>query len=49
MTIISLAWGKTILVLGIMNVLTGLTCRALWLLVSQKQFVRQVPERFVSA
>ena len=49
MTIISLGWGNTILVLGIMNILAGLTCGALWLQISQKQFVKQVPERFVSA
>ena len=49
MTIISLGWGNTIMVLGIMNILTGLTCGALWLQISQKQFVKQVPERFVSA
>ncbi|MFZ2535795.1 MAG: MFS transporter, partial [Methanothrix sp.] len=49
MTIIALGWGNTIMVLGIMNILTGLTCGALWLQISQKQFVKQVPERFVSA
>ena len=47
MTIISLNWSNTILVLGIMNILTGLTCEALWLLISQRPFVKRVPERFV--
>jgi len=28
-------------------ILTGLTCGALWLQISQKQFVKQFPERFV--
>jgi MFS transporter, DHA1 family, multidrug resistance protein len=49
MTIISLNWSNTILVLSIMNILTGLTCEALWLLISQRPFVKRVPERFVAA
>ena len=49
MTIISLNWSNTILVLGIMNILTGLICEALWLLISQRPFVKRVPERFVAA
>jgi MFS transporter, DHA1 family, multidrug resistance protein len=49
MTIISMNWSNTILVLGIMNILTGLTCMALWLLISQRPFVKRVPERFVAA
>jgi DHA1 family bicyclomycin/chloramphenicol resistance-like MFS transporter len=48
MTIISLNWDNTILVLGIMNILTGLTCETLWLLLSQRPFVKQVPERFAA-
>jgi DHA1 family bicyclomycin/chloramphenicol resistance-like MFS transporter len=48
MTIISLNWSNTILVLGIMNILTGLTSEALWLRMSQKPFVKRVPERFVA-
>lgn len=43
MTIISLSWGDTIRVLGMMNILTGLTCLALWLLLSNKPFVKQIP------
>lgn len=49
MTIISLNWSNTILVLGVMNILTGLTCSVLWLLISQRPFVKCVPERFVAA
>lgn len=47
MTIISLNWSNTILVLGSINILVGLTCEALWLLVSKKPYVKQVPDRFV--
>ena len=49
MTIISLNWSNTILVLGIINILTGLTCEALWLRISQKPYVMQVPERYIAA
>jgi DHA1 family bicyclomycin/chloramphenicol resistance-like MFS transporter len=48
MTIISLNWSNTILVLGIMNILTGLTCEALWVRISQKPYVMQVPERYIA-
>ncbi|HUS76164.1 MAG TPA: Bcr/CflA family efflux MFS transporter [Methanothrix sp.] len=44
MTIISLPWSNTIQVLGEMNILTGLTCLTLWLLFSQKPFIKQIPE-----
>ena len=44
MTIISLPWSNTIRVLGAMNILTGLTCLALWLLLSNKPFIKQIPE-----
>ncbi len=49
MIIISLNWDNTIVVLGVMNVLIGSTCAILWLLISQKPFIKQVPERFVVA
>jgi DHA1 family bicyclomycin/chloramphenicol resistance-like MFS transporter len=49
MTIISLNWGNTILVLGAMNLLIGLTCGALWLHISKKPYVTQVPERYIAA
>ena len=49
MIIISLNWDNTIVVLGVMNVLIGSTCVILWLLISQKPFIKQVPERFVVA
>jgi MFS transporter, DHA1 family, multidrug resistance protein len=49
MIIISLNWDNTIVVLGVMNILIGLTCVTLWLLISQKPFIKQVPERFVAA
>ncbi len=44
MTIISLPWSNTIRVLGMMNILTGLTCSVLWLLLSERPFIKQVPE-----
>ncbi len=46
MMIISLDWNNTILVLGMMNILTGLVCGGLWLRISQKPYVMQVPERY---
>ncbi|MFZ3149612.1 MAG: multidrug effflux MFS transporter [Methanothrix sp.] len=44
MTIISYPWSDTILVLGAMNIFTGLICLALWLLLSNKPFIKQIPE-----
>ncbi|MHB8118916.1 MAG: multidrug effflux MFS transporter [Methanothrix sp.] len=44
MTIISLPWSNTILILGAMNILTGISCLALWLLLSNKPFIKQIPE-----
>ena len=49
MTIISLNWSNTILVLGIIMILVGLVCEALWLRISQKPYVLQVPERNIVA
>jgi DHA1 family bicyclomycin/chloramphenicol resistance-like MFS transporter len=46
MTIISLNWSNTILVLGIIMIMVGLVCEALWLRISQKPYVLKVPERF---
>ena len=47
MTIISLKWSNTILVLGMLTLLIGLLCGALWLYISRKPYVTQVPERFI--
>lgn len=44
MTIISLPWSNTIQVLGAMNIVTGATCLALWLMLSNKPFIKQIPE-----
>ncbi|OPY54307.1 MAG: bicyclomycin/multidrug efflux system [Methanosaeta sp. PtaU1.Bin112] len=44
MTIISLPWGNTISILGMMNILVGLTCLILWQLLSNKPFIKQIPE-----
>ena len=49
MTIISLSWSDPILVLGMMNVLIGLVSGALWLQISKKPYVIQVPERYIAA
>jgi len=49
MTIISLNWSNTILVLGIIMILVGLVREALWLHISQKPYVLQVPERNIVA
>jgi len=45
MTIISLPWRNPIQVLGAMNILTGLTCLAFWLILSNKPFIKQIPDR----
>lgn len=45
MLLISLNWSDLILALGIVNVVTGLTCGTLWLLLSKKPFIKQIPER----
>jgi len=45
MAIISQEWGDTIRVLAAMNMLVGLACLGLWLLLANRPFVRQIPER----
>ncbi len=49
MAIISLNWSNTILALGMMNILIGLLCGALWLRISHEPYVMQVPERYIAA
>lgn len=49
MSLISLDWANTILVLGAVNIFTGLICGSIWLLVSKKPFVKQVPDAFTVA
>lgn len=44
MAVVSQEWADTIRVLGAMNVLIGLTCQGLWVLLAGKPFVKQVPE-----
>jgi DHA1 family bicyclomycin/chloramphenicol resistance-like MFS transporter len=48
-TIISMNWSNIILVLGMMNILIGMVCVVLWLRISQKPYVMQVPERYIDA
>jgi len=43
MAIISQDWSNTIQVLGSMNILVGLMCLGLWLILSRSPFVRQIP------
>jgi DHA1 family bicyclomycin/chloramphenicol resistance-like MFS transporter len=45
MTIISYPWSDTIRVLGAMNIITGLTCLSLWMILSNRPFIKQIPER----
>jgi DHA1 family bicyclomycin/chloramphenicol resistance-like MFS transporter len=49
MTIISLNWSDTILVLGMMNLLVGVVSGAAWLAISRKPYVVQVPERYIAS
>ena len=44
MLLVSFNWSNTVLVLGILNLTTGLVSLVLWLLISQKPFVKQVPD-----
>lgn len=43
--IISQYWGDTVRVLGDMNILVGLACLGLWMLLAGRPFVKQIPER----
>jgi len=43
MTVISQEWGNNIRVLGLMNILVGVLCLCLWLLLSNRPFVKQIP------
>jgi DHA1 family bicyclomycin/chloramphenicol resistance-like MFS transporter len=42
MTVISQEWGDTIRILGLMNILVGVLCLGLWLLLSNRPFVKQI-------
>ena len=48
MVVISLSWTNPILILGTMNFVIGLVCGALWLSISTKEYVKQVPERYIA-
>ncbi|MEL6037400.1 MAG: multidrug effflux MFS transporter [Methanothrix soehngenii] len=43
MTVISQEWSNTIRILGLMNILVGVLCLCLWLLLSNRPFVKQIP------
>ena len=43
MIVISQSWSNNIQVLGLMNILVGLTCLGLWFLLSKRRFVKQIP------
>jgi DHA1 family bicyclomycin/chloramphenicol resistance-like MFS transporter len=45
MAVISQNWGDTVKVLGAMNILVGLACLGLWVLLAGRPFVKQIPER----
>lgn len=49
MSIISYPWSDTIRALGVMNILTGSTCLVLWMLLSNKPFVKQIPDNRLKA
>ncbi|TEB06100.1 Bicyclomycin resistance protein [Pelotomaculum schinkii] len=44
MLLISYDWSNIILALGILNLIVGLTCGVLWLLISKRSFIKQVPQ-----
>jgi DHA1 family bicyclomycin/chloramphenicol resistance-like MFS transporter len=45
MAVISQEWGDTIRILAAMNIFVGLACLALWLLLANRPFIKQIPER----
>jgi len=45
MAVISQEWGDTVKVLVAMNVLVGVACLGLWVLLAGRPFVKQIPER----
>lgn len=45
MAVISQEWGDTVRMLGAMNILVGLACLVLWVLLAGRPFVKQIPER----
>ncbi len=44
MILISLDWSNVIAALGLLQLLTGLVCGGLWLIISSKSFVKQIPD-----
>lgn len=48
MLLVSLDWSNIILALGILNLITGLVCGSLWLLISRKPFIKQAPDTFAA-
>jgi len=44
MFLISFDWSSRILALGTLQIMIGLACGGLWLLVSGKSFVKQLPD-----
>ena len=44
MLLISLDWANMILILGILNFITGLICGSLWVVISKKPFIKQIPD-----
>jgi len=45
MAVISQDWGDKVRVLGAMNILVGLACLGLWVLLAGRTFVKQIPKR----
>jgi len=45
MTIVSFNWSNLVRVVGILNIILGLLCGFLWITLSRKSYIRQVPER----
>jgi DHA1 family bicyclomycin/chloramphenicol resistance-like MFS transporter len=44
MILISQDWENTILVLGLVNLVIGVLCGSLWLLISRLKIARDVPD-----
>lgn len=44
MMLVSYGWSNTILALGIINLVVGLVCGVLWLLVSKSPYIKEIPQ-----
>jgi DHA1 family bicyclomycin/chloramphenicol resistance-like MFS transporter len=44
-SLISLQWDNVIMVMGVLQIVTGIACGSLWLIISKKSFIIQIADR----